>query len=83
MRNEGNIIGPVCYIFVCVSIHHNKRTLGQKECLLGERGRYVNAQALSLKLMFSEGYNNGTPSNAVWECNVGNIIDILPNSWRR
>ncbi len=43
------ISGPVCLlcICVCVSIHHNKGTFGQKDCTMGERGRYVNAQAFS------------------------------------
>ena len=33
-------------MYVCV--HHGKRTIGQKDCAWGERGRYVNAQAFSL-----------------------------------
>ncbi len=43
-----NINHPIWfYVHVCVSIHHGKRTFGQKDCTWGERGRYVNAQAFS------------------------------------
>ena len=37
------VCGPVC-LLMC-----NKTTFGRKECPLGERGRYVNAQAFSFK----------------------------------
>ncbi len=55
-RSHGQTVSPGTlvfwsYLFViceCVSIHHNKRTFGQKGCTLGRRGRYVNAQAFSL-----------------------------------
>ena len=34
-----------------VSIHHNKKTFGQKDCTLGGRGRCMNAQAFSFALI--------------------------------
>ncbi len=37
----------VCYVCVCVCVHHAKRTIRQKDCAYGERGRYVNTQAFS------------------------------------
>ena len=41
--------------FVCVSQSiTNKRTFGQKDCTMGERGRYVNAQAFSYKILTHE-----------------------------
>ena len=49
VNGRGNRIGPVS-VSVCVSVC----TLGQKECPLGERGRYVNAQAFSFFLVWAE-----------------------------
>ncbi len=40
-------VGRACNYGLCVSIHHGKRTLGQKELYNTGRGRCVNTQAFS------------------------------------
>ena len=38
---------PIVYHWpaLCTTIHYNKRTFGQKDCTIGDRGRYMNGQA--------------------------------------
>ncbi len=44
---------------MCVSIHLNRRTFGQKDCPMGAHGRYVNAQAFSWFLKTPVHVQNG------------------------
>ena len=46
----------VCNVFVCVSQSITMKTFGQKDCTIGEHGRYVNTQGFSLVKKLSQSF---------------------------